>query len=353
MVEGQHRDDWWHAGEASVDVREDGTFRVHAVQPLPEQALRLRIVAPGCEPIAPIPLVRGTKDLRVVLRAGVAFHARLLLPPWLQDLFDDDEVHALLKDATGTEHAIAGRPLDGAWLLASTSLAPGSYRLTIRVGVPLLVVDDIQLGGGNAPDPRLDPLDLHEAVQLLHVRARDHNGGFASVSGDVQLRDTKTGEWWGAGDLVMGVAFAAAPRRPIDVFLNVYEVGMAVQRAAMGVVDVMLPSPSEVVVHIDGVPKLREDVGLNATMEVAEDWATTHQLPSGTSPILGCYFDSKTNSIRVQLTGSATGEISLRNDEDDSEIVRIPCTLTQSTPELRVTLSAAERAAFEPLAAPK
>lgn len=116
----------------------------------------------------------GAKDVKLIMKAGGQVHAHVLLPEGSKDR----EVRARLRErqdplqiGMGSEKRAYVRQPDGS--LRFTKVPPGRYQLLL----PDTTIDDIHVRAGEvAMDPRLNPVDLRNVLEVVNLTVVDTQG---------------------------------------------------------------------------------------------------------------------------------------------------------------------------------
>jgi hypothetical protein len=332
-----------------VSQASDGTFVVTDAGTDLGFPLRLRVSAPGCQAVDPIPFERGARDLRVVLQAGARFAARLLADDWLWRRLGDDDLNIYLRDDAQHSVWLVPRLVDGSWLLTTNACAPGKWKLTIESEVPLVEIEGILLGPSAQADSRLDPIDLRQRLQLFEVRTMDAAGQPVTASGEVHVRDPRTKQWDYQSWLENGVAELVLPREPIDVYLQTDDHVPMLRSGVMDRAEFVLAARPRVRLRLDGMPKLRADAPIEIGVSAADGWAQQRELPESASPVQMVDLDRENWIISLLLCEAARCEVIFVNTETNNvTLAKVPCSLSPETAEARITVPPAVVAKLAP-----
>jgi hypothetical protein len=181
-------DGWQEVPQLGTRAAADGTFVVHGERPPGE--LRLRGNADHHFP-ASEPLHTQGQQVRLRLDRNGIVRGRALLPDWLAD-----EAASLLLlpfDESRRQTQSRSVPLRrrGGGRFTVEPLHPGRYDaiVTVRnVGQPVLVVADVFVPPGETRDPRLQALDLRQALFRYRLRAVDAAGVQLPIDAPIQAR---------------------------------------------------------------------------------------------------------------------------------------------------------------------
>jgi hypothetical protein len=129
-------------------------------------------------PFAPIAFRRGATDLRVVWHRQGKIVARVThdLPFALTRLLRLEAVDASGERKGGWS---AGPDSASRQRISLSSVPSGRYIVQVRLPddpVPLAVVEDVEVGVGEATDPRLSSIDVRGRVRVAHLRVVDELG---------------------------------------------------------------------------------------------------------------------------------------------------------------------------------
>lgn len=323
-LRGEH---WQSSPDYRVQIQDGSSFTIHGRADRTAARLRLCVAAPGCETIAPIEFTPGS-TLELVLRPGLAIHASILVRrDWFRILID--ECWAVLTNEHGDEHYLTGRIVDDAWHVDFHGARPGRYRLAIQGDTVLAAIDGIVLAAGSPPDPRLEPWDLRDQLQLLHVHAVDGMGRPVRVGGDVSRRDEQ-GAWVSCGWFDEGIASSLLPNRPFDLVGSFTSGGYATVANAIGSTQMIVPTPQAVTITLQGMPELVPDAPIEVDVVVAEAALSARNLPDVrlVGPVT---WRRQQHTLSFELFAPAAGSVRfLRRGQDDQHEVleQLPCALS-------------------------
>lgn len=273
-VQWKQNDQWDSGAPFFVTIANDGAFHVASIGADTGEPLRLIARTYTCLPIEPMPFERGRNDLVVELNAGLALRAQVLLPAEGWRMHDDGDLDFELERDDGS-FELNEEFADGSLCITAAGLEAGTYSLTVAcAGMTLLSLRDLRIAPGQPLDPRLDPLDLRDVLQVMRIRAMSTTGAPLDADGEVQFRTADTDGWVGWVYLRHGVAECPVPRRPVDVLVHADGYTPDLRLAASGSFEVALRPLREMRVVFDGMPPGVSELPWIAELHLAEPWAT-------------------------------------------------------------------------------
>ncbi len=355
-IEAQdNRGAWIRPADYRVTLATDDTFAIHRTGPADGRRLRLRVAAPSCQPIAPVDIAPG-QDLRIVLRAGPHFLARLQLERGVAWFLEGSGLDLFAIPDEGDSTYLHGKLLDGEWVFESFSLKPGIYRLEIETGTAtndLGAMDGVRVMADEPPDARLLPWDLRSSIQLLTVRARSPEGRTVDAWGEVYRRRELAGDWENCESIQGGIGQCLAPATPSDLFVALDGHGVFHRRNVMGTVNLTVPEPIVATIQLDGLPKLLDTTPLRIEAAPAQGWATAKGMPEWADPILDTEWDVAKNLVRLRLAQPVDAVLRFVLDANETVVATVPVQVTDPARTMHLSMPAAAVAALAPWFAPK
>lgn len=347
---------WVDRGVYRVVLADDATFAIHRLGPAVGQLHRLLVRAPGCEPIEPIEFAPG-QSLRVVLRPGAHFLARLQLDPAVAWYSAHAGLDVLLRGDDDQQRYLNGRFRDGEWWFETWSLKPGIYTVAVEAGNAfddLARLDGVRVEAGGAPDARLLPWDLRPSIQLLTVRTVSADGRRLAVSGFASRRRALDGEWETCGSFEDGVLQALTLAEPADLLFTLHGYGMVRRAGVLGALDLVLQEPAAVTMQLDELPPLLAEAPLRVDVRPTPGWAAAHALPEHASPIVDTATDLGTRSVRLKLVADVEATVHfICTSEPEVELAVVLCALATTKTTVRVAVPPAVTTAMARWCAPK
>ena len=151
----------------------DGRFEVrHPV--IGQQRFSVQATSEWCSSGRSASFQAGATDVELVMKAAGQIHARVLLPEGSRDREVRGELHEQnnqLQIGMGSEKQAYVRQPDGS--LRFTQVPPGRYQLLL----PDTTITDISVRPGEVTmDPRLNPVDLRDVLEVVHLTVVDSQG---------------------------------------------------------------------------------------------------------------------------------------------------------------------------------
>lgn len=238
-----------------VGVAADSSFAIYQCGVESGEDLQLWVGASACQPIEPIPFVRGQQDIVVELFAGVVFRVRALVPDEAKRMGDDGDLSFTLIEEKGAQYSPTARFANGDLWLTCNALRPGRYEFTVSgAGMDQLHLEGIELGNGRPLDPRLDPLDLRDVLQVMRIKLMSTAGVPLDVSGSVRFHTAESDGWVGYVYIRHGIAECPVPRKPVDVAVCADGYTPFVQHAVSGSFEAAVRPLRSVHVTVAGLP---------------------------------------------------------------------------------------------------
>lgn len=352
--------DWNYSPDFAVLLEDDGRFAVHRIASSSRRdaALRLSVYANGFLPVDPVD-VRPGQELRIELKRGPRFHARLLLDPAIHWFVERSGLDLLLTGPDGNSNYLHSRLVDGEWWFESASVTPGIYNIALESGS---AVDDLaQLEGvrifpGEDPDPRLLPWDLRSTVQMLTVRLRREDGSKLQAWGDVYRKRALDGEWESCASFDNGIAQSLTTAVPADLFVEISEHGFFRRSGVLGSLDLVVPEPQTATVTVEGLSPLRDGAPfrLHVSAEVAESWRRANGLPDMANPVVDSTWDEATATMTLRMSQPAEVVLTFQKNvgEDWQEVGSVSVGLDAKDKTKKVPAPPAVVALIAPWAAP-
>tara|TARA_R110002072_G_scaffold87129_8_gene196742 strand:- start:959 stop:3811 length:2853 start_codon:yes stop_codon:yes gene_type:complete len=185
---GSRAEPWRSVRNLAARTNADGTFRIHA--PMPTGILRV-FADTGDHASQSVPLAGPNTNLRIVLARNGVLMGRVLVPEWLPDGAVTVSVRAQQPHEGRASNATnrINKGNDGKFVLQP--LRPGRYEVLVKMRnlkAPMATVVDVVVKPGINNDPRLQPLDLRQALFRYHLRAFDDGGQPFALDGPIQAR---------------------------------------------------------------------------------------------------------------------------------------------------------------------
>ena len=191
LAPGDGDEDWTRLRCCAIEWDEDDRFTVHGTR----APGRYRLVAslPEALPPTPVEFLLGQDAVRIELRRGSSLRAEIALDNAMLAA-DLTLILAAQQPTPLHSHALNWRrrsPLGrlvwhtdkkggGRGAFEWRGLMPGTYRLEVRcpgAELPIATLTDLVAPPGAAcDDPRLTPIDLHDAITRVVIRVMDENG---------------------------------------------------------------------------------------------------------------------------------------------------------------------------------
>ncbi|MBK9384015.1 MAG: hypothetical protein IPN34_04235 [Planctomycetes bacterium] len=162
-------DDWRALSEESFQTNAEGKFEIRSKERV--RALRINPRFDGYYAVNPLTVDPGTRDLRLALGRAFRISGRVLLPAGTERL------RCLVYPHDGKNaRSPVGLSADGSFL--TEALKPGSYRIDVLLDHAVMHrVPAVAVGDPAQPnDPRLNPLDLRDALRRWSLRVLGPSG---------------------------------------------------------------------------------------------------------------------------------------------------------------------------------
>lgn len=178
QYDGSLHEDWSSLSEGSENCDQTGRFEIRGTR-VPQ---RIAVQARDAETSIGVLEARGgARELVVVLEHDGALAGKLLL----SEMMGADYVHLSLEPSEGRVRSLqlpswSAHTVDPSGEFMIRRLAPGSYDITVSLqgrSTPLARISGVNVrAGATERDPRLDPLDLRRAAELIEVTLLDAEG---------------------------------------------------------------------------------------------------------------------------------------------------------------------------------
>ena len=194
---GMPQERWRSLLQLNCKSAADGTFAIYA--PLPSG--NLRVLADSRDHCSTaLPFTGLTNNLRIVIPRNGVLTGTVLLPEWMPnsavtlvanrraDSQSSDEAGDAQRPqtsaSTGVANSLGGR-------IALQPLRPGRYDVVVNMRnlpAPLATIEDVVVHPGETKEPRLQALDLRQALYRYKLRARDDAGQAMLLDGPIHAR---------------------------------------------------------------------------------------------------------------------------------------------------------------------
>jgi len=194
------RDSWRRLSNLRTRTGPDGTFVLEAAMP----PGKIRVKADTDKHFArSVELAAPNQNLRIVLDRNGILSGSVLLPSWLPDgavTMTLEPVEDERKRSDTRSDRVSARR-GGRFRIEP--LRPGQYVLQVKMrGLrqPMARIEGFYVRPGENADPRLNPLDLSNALHVYRLRALDQGGQLMDLDGPIHARlQQADGSWSEAG----------------------------------------------------------------------------------------------------------------------------------------------------------
>lgn len=246
---------WRSDPSYAIALADDGSFAISKVGEPRGTEHRLRVHAAICQPVPPIPFAHGQDDLVVDLVPGFGLRCRALVPAEAWRMFSDGDLEFELTGDDDVTREMAVDFVGGELWLAVGGLRSGTYSLSVSgSSLPLLTLTGLALAPDRPLDPRLDPLDLRDVLQVMRIRTMSTAGAPLDTTGSVMFRTESSEGWVGWVYVRHGVAECPVPTRQVDVMVLADGYSPVLREAVAGSFDVALLPRRRVPVVVRGAP---------------------------------------------------------------------------------------------------
>ena len=332
---------WGHSGDHIVQMMDDeDSFVILDAVGGRNPRMQLTVSAPGFLNAEPIEFVRGA-ELTVRLQRGPRFEARVLVDAGVSWLVERTGLDFVVKNENDQGRYIRGKLVDGQWVFASTELKPGVYSISIESGSAsddLAQMDSVRIGVGEPMDPRLQPWDLRSTIRVMTIRTRGADNKLLEGWHSVYRRSIRDGSWESCASLENGIAQFLTTATALDLALDLEDRGFVRRSGVIGDLDLVVPEPQSVVVHVEGMPRMRNNAPMAIQASVPEDWGTQHGLPDWANPVIESEWDRDTRKLTVRLAQPCAFHVDFqrRQNDDWASIALVPCVVAAGQKELRI-----------------
>lgn len=332
---------WGYSSEHIVQmVGDEDSFVILDAMGGRNPRMQLTVNAPGFLNPEPIEFVRGA-ELTVRVQRGPRFEARVLVDAGVSWLVERTGLDFVVKGENDQGRYIRGKLVDGQWVFATTELKPGVYSISIESGSAsddLAQMDGVRIGVGQPMDPRLQPWDLRSTIRVMTIRARGTDNKLLEGWRSVYRRSIRDGSWEGCSSLENGIAQFLTTATALDLALDLEDRGFVRRSGVIGDLDLVVPEPQSVVVHVEGMPRMRSDAPLAIQASVPEDWGTQHGLPDWANPVIDSEWDRDARKLTVRLAQPCAFRVDFQRRQNDDwvSITLVPCAVTAGQKELRI-----------------
>jgi len=237
-------------------------------------------------PIDPIEFTPGTTDLVVQIDPGNPLAATVLVPegsPWgvLAARLTPSPGTSIPKQLEERLRAIAWNEnnSDARWNLQWAAMPAGSYALDLFVATgtePILRIADIRVPVPPGGDPRLEDIDLRQALRIVKTRLLDPTGQLLeNIDGFVTPANATADRW---STIFYNAEFALLlPRAPTELLFvpgNHRPMRVFCDREQL---DVKLESWPTIDVEVADLPKLPADVRVTVSLEPIDPVRTPYR----------------------------------------------------------------------------
>lgn len=335
-----------------VVIAEDRTFRIFRRMGTPIGAMTLTAQAAGFANVAPIPFANGA-HLRVELRRGVHFRARIVVDPAILDYVQQSALDMVMTREDGDGTLVRGTLADGEFVFESATLGAGMYRIAVESGNAsddLAQMDAVRLAPGEPTDARLQPWDLRNEIQLRTMRLRKSDGSLLPTSGYVQRKRANDGQWESCTSIYNGVGKCITTMVPSDLLLSIEGHGTFLRRQVMGDLDLVVPEPQRFRVVLEGLPRVTTEAPFHAELLAGPEWARAQGMPDGTNPVVGTTWKPVEGLFEVVLVEPVRATLRLvqRLPNDRIVLMQQEVTFEAGKPEVRVQTPPNAIAAMQP-----
>ncbi len=332
---------WGHSGDHIVQVmdQEDSFVILDAVGNR-NPRMQLNVNAPGFVDVEPVEFVRGA-ELTIRLQRGPRFEARVLVDAGVSWLVERTGLDLVARAENDQSHYIRGKLVEGQWLFSTTALNPGLYTLSIESGSAsddLAQMDSVRVAVGEPSDPRLKPWDLRSTIRVMTIRARGADNKLLEGWSSVYRRNIRDGSWESCASLENGIAQFLTTATALDLVFDFDDRGFLRRNAVIGDLDLVVPEPQTVVVHVEGMPRMRHDAPMPIHANVPEEWATQNGLPDWIEPVISSAWDRDERTLTVRLAQPCTFRVDFLRQQNGewSSIALVPCVVAAGQKELRI-----------------
>ena len=349
---------WGYSGDHIVQIMEaEDSFVILDAVGGRNARMQLNVRAPGFLNVEPVEFVRGA-ELTIRLHRGPRFEAKVLVDAGVSWLVERTGLDFIATKSEGDQRRyIRGKLVDGQWVFATTELQPGIYSISIESGSSsddLAQMDGVRVGVGQPMDPRLEPWDLRSTIRVMTIRARSEDNKLLDGWGSAYRRSISDGSWESCASFENGIAQFLTTATALDLCFDFEDRGFTRRSGVIGDLDLVVPAPHSVVVHVDGMPRLRHDAPVAIHANVPEDWAKQNGLPDWTDPVLGSDWDRDARTLTVRLAQPCTFRVDFMRSQNEewSSIALVPCAVAAGQKELRIQAPAEVVAAAQPFLDP-